>query len=1209
MNDAATGLQAVEGFIDEYLHRRSVEGTMSWLTDDASWIGTSMHEYAVGREQIRALLIEDISSAPTAFTTHFESIREIAGGSSSSCVIARLIACDTGGSELSMALRTSFMCRKENGTFKICSTHASVANTMQGDGEFFPYIVSERKIKEERDRATGQLNALISNLPGAIAVYEKTDRMRATYLSEGWQKLTGYSPDEYLEMDKKLLLPIILPEDRAGAESAIENSTRRHNENYNHTHRFIRKDGKIIWVNYRASLLPNKDKFTYYGVYSDVTDEVETKEQLQLSENRYKVAIDNADIYVWDFDIENRICFQSERACKDFKISTVMENMPYGAIEKGLVHPQSHDEYIRLHQDIINGAPESRAEIALNDINGNLLWEDMQYKTIYDNNGKPIRAIGISKDMTKQKALEARYKAELSYRLLMEQNTMASFRLNLTKNRCSEGHSKYPYIKQLKLSETADIFFDSLVQNAPNDVAEKYGVIFVRENLIASYYEGTTHFEFEEIFKVEEFRSEWVRIVVNTMRNPATGDIEAFLYAYSIENAKLTQAVIDKVVSQDYDYILRVNANNGRCTVISQKYASSEVNGLELDNYDEQTQRYIVENVLSDDISQTSALMSMNSVIANLAVRDICSGFYRMKNSSGDICKKSVQYSYLDKERDILLVTCTDVTEIFEQEQHRNEILASALKSAEQANTAKSEFLSRMSHEIRTPMNAIIGMSTIAAQSIGDDAQIADCISKIGISSRFLLSLINDILDMSRIESGKVLLKNDKIPFEDFIHSINAICNSQAELKNIDYECIVDPGADDFYVGDAMKLQQVIINILSNSIKFTERGGKVSLSVHQLRRTVNDAALRFVIVDTGCGISEEFIPKLFEPFSQEHAGTTTMYGGTGLGLAICKNLVTLMDGHIDVRSIVGIGTEFTVDVKLGITEDSKSRHLKKSNINFRRLHTLVVDDDLTICEHSMVILKDLGVKAEWVDSGKKAVDRVREMWEKKDFFDLVLIDWKMPEMDGIETARRIRAIVGPDVTIIIITAYDWISIEHEAKKAGVNLLMSKPMFKSSMISAFERAFDMKNAEETVTVNEDYDFSGKRILLAEDHPLNVEVASRLLTRKGFEVEVANNGLQALEMFTSTPVGYYDLILMDIRMPIMDGLQATRNIRLWRKDDSKTIPILAMTANAFEDDIEQSKRAGMNAHLAKPIEPQLLYKTMYDFLIAPNDADMP
>ena len=332
----------------------------------------------------------------------------------------------------------------------------------------------------------------------------------------------------------------------------------------------------------------------------------------------------------------------------------------------------------------------------------------------------------------------------------------------------------------------------------------------------------------------------------------------------------------------------------------------------------------------------------------NLRKQKVFSTVYAMYDEKKNIRQKRIQYAYLDEASERIVLTRTDVTDLFEQQKQQQNMLEAAVLAAEQANSAKSDFLSRMSHEIRTPMNAIIGMSTIAAQSIGDDVQVVDCIGKIGISSRFLLSLINDILDMSRIESGKMLLKSEKIPFEEFLNGINTICYSQSIVKGIEYENIVDSDIEDYYIGDAMKLQQIVINILSNAIKFTPHHGKVSLRVHQMKKDKDCAGVRFVVNDTGCGISEEFIPHLFDPFAQEHSGTTSMYSGTGLGLAICKNLVDMMDGHINVRSIVGTGTEFIVDVKLGITEESKTRYMNKPHFDFAQLKALVVDDDVTI---------------------------------------------------------------------------------------------------------------------------------------------------------------------------------------------------------------------------------------------------------------------
>ncbi len=668
---------------------------------------------------------------------------------------------------------------------------------------------------------------------------------------------------------------------------------------------------------------------------------------------------------------------------------------------------------------------------------------------------------------------------------------------------------------------------------------------------------------------------------------------------------KLKDDVLQAVVSLEYDYISYANLKEDTFKLYAGELMGLDTHGVHESQYSLAEEKRVRAVVVPEDLERVVWEMSPAGMRANLEKEEIFTTVFSMNDGVQGIRQKRIQYAYFDENKEKIIVTRTDVTDLLDKQTKQQSALESALLAAKQANSAKSDFLSRMSHEIRTPMNAIIGMSAIAAQSMGNDRQVADCIGKIGISARFLLSLINDILDMSRIESGKLLLKNEIIPLEELLHEINSICGSQAQAQNIEYENITDASLEDYYIGDVMKLKQVLINIIGNAIKFTPEGGKVVFYVQQASKDSHNAKLRFVINDTGCGIKQEFMPRLFEPFAQENMGNTAMYSGTGLGLAICKNLVDLMGGDIHVRSVVGFGSEFTVEIPLGITEESKKRYLSKNYSDFKALKTLVVDDDITVCEQAMITLKEIGVTAQWVDSGRKAVDLVQQKWTEQQSFDLILLDWKMPDMDGIATARRIRSIVGPEVTIIIMTAYDWSNIEAEARKAGVNLFMSKPMFKSSLIFAFEQALG-KQVEEKTVVTEEFRFEGKRILLAEDHPLNVEVAKKLLESRGFTVDVAENGLRALEMFTTTAVGYYDAILMDIRMPEMDGLQASYSIRRWRKDDAKTIPIVAMTANAFDDDVHKSKAAGMNAHLAKPVEPQQLYQLLYDLIYGAKDA---
>ena len=672
------------------------------------------------------------------------------------------------------------------------------------------------------------------------------------------------------------------------------------------------------------------------------------------------------------------------------------------------------------------------------------------------------------------------------------------------------------------------------------------------------------------------------------------------VYANFIEeitDAKVEQAVNSQIVNNEFDYIALIDLSNNIMSIRNIRPGISIPTPENNVNYENALRSLLKKHALPDELEDAVHAMMLSEVITHLDSNDFYSWTVSMKDSRDNILRKQFKYAYLNQTHTNIIFSRSDITEAFSKEQLYTEQLHDALIAAKQASNAKSNFLSRMSHEIRTPMNAIIGMDTLAAQALGNDDRVADCLGKIGISARYLLALINDILDMSRIESGKMLLKNDRFIFSEFITGINTLIYNQAAAKGLDYECIISNDVEDAFIGDSMKLQQVLINILGNAVKFTDKG-RITLEIHPLSKKDSISHIRFTINDTGCGISESYLPKIFDPFEQADSSTTTTFGGTGLGLAISKNLITLMGGTISVRSILGVGSEFSVDVPLTVDPDAVIRPVY--DFNFDKLTTLIVDDDLLICEQTSAILKDIGMKGEWVTSGLEAVHRVMEKSGKKSYYDYILIDWKMPDMDGIETTRQIRRIAGPDVTIIIISAYDWEAIEAEAISAGANLLITKPLFKSTLISAFQKARG-KN-EPQIPISESVDFSGKRLLIAEDNQLNAEIARDLLELKHFTVDIVPNGLKALEAFLHNPEGYYDAILMDIRMPIMDGLQATTNIRHLDRKDAAAVPIIAMTANAFDEDIEKSRIAGMNAHLSKPIEPDVMYQTLSRILFA-------
>lgn len=527
----------------------------------------------------------------------------------------------------------------------------------------------------------------------------------------------------------------------------------------------------------------------------------------------------------------------------------------------------------------------------------------------------------------------------------------------------------------------------------------------------------------------------------------------------------------------------------------------------------------------------------------------------------------------------------------------QQKILQDALLVAQKANDAKRDFLSRMSHEIRTPMNAIIGMSAITFNYLDDKKRTADCLSKITFSSKHLLMLLNDVLDMSKIENGKLNIRQELFDLKNLVTSLADINYGLATAKGLAFEIVISGFKDELLLGDSMRVNQILLNLLSNAIKFTPKGGSVRLEIRMLRSASDKIWLRFIVKDSGIGMKKEFLEHLYEPFEQADNGIARKYGGTGLGMAITKNLVAIMDGTIEVESQEGAGTTFMVDLPFGVSKVDK-----KTAADMEEMRVLVVDDDNDTCEHAAVLLKGMGVNVDWALNGFEAIEKVRSACEDDGrCYDVCFIDWCMPELDGIETARRMRRYVDPDVLIIIISAYDWSGIEEQAKTAGVNAFIAKPFFASNLYNTLltvsrkpELGFSAVGNKET------YDFGGKKVLLVEDNELNMEIASELLKFVNLQVEHAENGKVAVDIFRNSKEKEYALIFMDIQMPLMNGYDAARCIRSSEHPAAGTIPIIAMTANAFTDDVQAAFDAGMNGHLAKPIDVEALYKTIARYI---------
>ena len=528
-----------------------------------------------------------------------------------------------------------------------------------------------------------------------------------------------------------------------------------------------------------------------------------------------------------------------------------------------------------------------------------------------------------------------------------------------------------------------------------------------------------------------------------------------------------------------------------------------------------------------------------------------------------------------------------------------NQALSEAVRAAETANRAKSTFLSNMSHDIRTPMNAIIGFTTLAVSNMDDKERVQDYLSKILASGNHLLSLINDILDMSRIESGKIHLEETETNLSDVLHDLKTIVSGQIHAKQLElYMDAMDVTDEDVYC-DKTRLNQVLLNLLSNAIKFTPAGGTVSVRLRQLPGTRKDREQYEIRVkDNGIGMSPEFAKKIFDPFERERSSTVSRIQGTGLGMAITKNIVDMMGGTIEIRTEPGKGTEFIIRVALRVQPE---HHRAERIAELEGLKALVVDDDFNTCDSVTKMLVRVGMRSEWTLSGKEAVLRARQSMDLGDAFHAYIIDWCLPDMNGIEVTRQIRSL-GDGTPIIILTAYDWADIEAEAKAAGVTAFCSKPMFMSDLRETLLTALGQSQTEtdDSVLPGGSPDFRGKHILLAEDNELNREIAVEILSKYGFVVDTAENGVEAVKKIKESKPGDYDLVLMDVQMPLMDGGEATRQIRALPDPALAKIPILAMTANAFEEDRKSALECGMNGFLSKPINIEELIAALSSLL---------
>ena len=721
-------------------------------------------------------------------------------------------------------------------------------------------------------------------------------------------------------------------------------------------------------------------------------------------------------------------------------------------------------------------------------------------------------------------------------------------------------------------------------------------------------YTGKKTYDIEYRLMTKNHGERWFRAIGRLTRRPDGSPVTFYGMFLDIDEEKRSRLAektrynnIIEAISGEYHTVWLITKADLEMHFIRSSGKTTIQNAVNMGrgnaNYDVAMTKYINTYVLEEDRERVAASCNSAAVLEGIKHQPIYTVNYKRRDDAGNVTYHQMAFADAD---DGFILAYHDIDALMQEEEQKQQILKDALASAEAANHAKSDFLQTMSHDIRTPMNGIIGMTAIAAAHIDDKERVQDCLTKITAASRHLLALINEVLDMSKIESGKVTLTEEEFNLSDLIDNLITMVRPQIAEHGHDLTVNIQNVEHEEVIGDPLRIQQAFVNLMSNAVKYTPDGGKINLSIRELPSgQARVGCYEFIFKDNGIGMSEEYMQHIFEPFTRAEDGRTSKIQGTGLGMPITKNIVNMMGGDIEIESKPNEGSKFTVTIYLQLQDAAEANEKR-----FADLSVLVADDDELSMESAVAILSDLGMQAEGVLSGQEALKRVVARHEDKFDYNAVVLDWKMPGMDGVETTRAIRAKVGNDVPIIILSAYDWSAIEAEAREAGVTAFVSKPLFKSRLKRVFDELTGEGKAEEPEETPlerfEEMDLSGYNCLLAEDNELNAEITIEILTEAGMKVDHVWNGAEAVDAVTTAADGQYDIVLMDIQMPKMNGYDATRAIRAFDRKYCKTVPIIALTANAFAEDVQAARTSGMNEHLAKPIDLTALSRVLNKWL---------
>lgn len=928
--------------------------------------------------------------------------------------------------------------------------------------------------------------------------------------------------------------------------------------------RFLRwqetcKMSKDFWQtsHYLESTINNIPNLVWYkdknGVHEKVNDsfcQAVNKTKQQVEGQRHA--------YIWDVEVDDPVCIESEHQVMSTRQTLVSEETILAGDEKRTL---------------------------------------MCYKSpLYNLDNTVMGTVGVAIDVTKERAYEQeiiRKNQTLETIFATIDCGIMNHSLNdsriLNINRAALQILGYETLEDL-LADGFDLIAASVVEEDQERLRNSIRTLKKAGDTVNTEY------------RVRHKNGDILHVMGNIKLYEENGELFCQRFLLDFTEQKLQEKKAEKwrmelvhALSLDFTLVCFVDSETGLTTPVR---ARGQGVNLHFDGQiplDESMEPYINQWVYEDDREMMRNAVSLESLKRELKDRKVYTINYR-KVENGDISyfqMKAASAGTESGDHGIVLGFRSMDAEI-RREMEQNALLEAALSQANQASKAKSVFLSNMSHDIRTPMNAIVGFTDLAITHLDQPELVANYLQKIKTSGDHLLSLINDILDMSRIESGKIHLDENPCSLPEILNGLRNILQADVHAKQLELQIDTVDIVDEEICCDKLRLNQVLLNLLSNAIKYTKAGGSISMRIiEKTSAPTGYANYVFIIRDNGIGMSPEFVERIFEPFERERNSTISKIQGTGLGMAITKNIVDMMNGTIDVKSEQGVGSEFTVSFTFRLHAEKKELPMIEELKNCR---ALVVDDDFNTCDSVSYMLGQLGMSAEWTLSGKEAVLRSQQAVMRSTDYSVYIVDWLLPDMNGVEVTRRIRKLTGDKVPVIILTAYDWSDIESEAKEAGVTAFCSKPLFLSELSSCLQSVLRPEPAEEAADEAVPAPRHTGRILLAEDVEMNQEIAVAILENAGFSVEVAENGQIAVDMVQKSEPGYYQAVLMDVQMPVMGGYEATQNIRRLENKELASLPIIAMTANAFTEDREAALKSGMNGHISKPIDVQVLFQTL-------------